>query len=216
MIYLNKRQGKQGFSLIELMLTFAILIVLMIGAFFIYKKVKVGNEVNSVISDLNIIYSNYKSISGQKNDMIVNGSDSKVYDFLTNGIYEKKGLTLGSGSIMIYTNKNSLVQFGYSPLSDNRSVLSMAFFVDQAACPSIVEKLLASGNYMVRANASDYSSATYASKNNPYVGIPESGVNLSTNYNSTDIIQSCNAKISQQMAASLGNAANYSTLLIYI
>lgn len=197
---------KKGFSLIELMLTFAILVVLVIGAFITYKKVKVDNEANAIISDINIVTSNYKNIALSKNGSLL-ASDTDdytgIFNFVTKDIYKTKTFSLAGSSSSVYMNKNSMLQLVMS-----EGFFSGSLMIDKDACPKVVTKLLASGVYMINSDSLSGDSITYVSKNNSLLGTLPAGLTYSTNYNSTDIIKVCSIKMSSDIASALGDSAN--------
>lgn len=208
---------KKGFSLIELILAFAILITLMILGFYVYQKVKIENAANNVISDLNAAVENYKSVYGTpgSNTTDVGLSDDtylKFFDYMTKGIYQYKRVEAPFfDRYDFYVNKNSMVQFSISQGTIYSRYLSMTILVDQAVCEKIVPKLLASGNYMIFPNMNNINSSNdikrFINKNSSGLGLMlEQGYNLETNYTTAELVDACSSsKVSSDVIKEYAN-----------
>lgn len=184
---------KKGFSLIELILTFAMLITLILGIFFVYKKVKVDSDVREIITNLSIVTNNYKSLTANKNTPMVsdNGEtySSSFYDYMVKDVYKKLPQSI-DGKNPAYVNKTGEVSLDY-----NKNYLDIVLIVNIDVCEKLATQLLSSGNYVVNANRPGWQDY-YISKENPYYAnlvsnMKDAGFNYSDKYSVSDITKAC-------------------------
>lgn len=152
MKYLKKI--KSGFSLIELLLAFAIIMLIVVSAFFIYKNVKSKSEVNEIVTVLQNVSSNIKTLFGnaQRDAGGILAMTEAENDFVFKQDFPR-GIESSPLGGDVYKRKNFFVMPTNQVLLQNYTVVSFGLVLPTSECPEVVSQLMATGNYITGVSA---------------------------------------------------------------
>lgn len=209
-------KNKKGFSLIEILIVLAISISLIAFVYVIFKKVKISEDANSVITDVNVISQKYKSLYLGRTityDQTVSGTDdnSSIFDYVTKGTYAKKKFSLAGSSTEVYMNKTSIVS-----LNNAANLFNINLIVDRNLCEKVINALLATGNYIITPDTMSGNSKSYVNASNQSLATLPKNVLYTTSYNQTMLTNDCNNSVQPELASMIGGLSNDSSMSIIV
>ena len=207
-----------GFSLIEFLIVLAVSVSLISLVYIVFKKVKVSEDAQVIVSNINVVSEKYKELYADRvvsyadrvvsYDETVTGNDdnSGIFDYVTEGLYTKKNYSLAGSSSEVYINKTSLIS-----LNNSGNLFNINLIVDKNLCVKVLTQLLATGNYIITPDTMSGSSKTYANSDTKGLAALPNNTEYITNYNQTMLISDCTQSIQPDLAAVLGDSFTNAT-----
>lgn len=175
---------RKGFSLLEILLVFAIASAIIVASFFAYKSVQSKMIASNVSSKLNIIIENYRTllsgtaIATNKAFII----DDKILSFITKDVAKKDGMTYSLGN-------ETTISIGYSI----GGIMNISAIIPESTCIDIAMNMLNKG-YVVVPNSLNGSAKYYGRENSNTTTIINNAKIISgkvSDFTPSDIALSC-------------------------
>lgn len=146
-----KVNNKLGFTLIEILLVFAIAMLIIVSAFFIYKKVQSQNEANETVSVMQNIAINMKTLYGnsQREAQDQRSMSQSELDFIFKQEFPRGLETTQFGAV--YKKKNFFILPDGQIALKNYTVAGFSLILPTSECAGVISQLIRQGNFIFSA-----------------------------------------------------------------